>query len=127
MSVINHVHLSRFTGSTPIADPFSTDQKYSQGAVVDDPVIWIIIIAFYAPLHFMLPVLFLFIVGHETEAVRTQLIRSALIDAALSMAVAFALAVMLVNYDQIALAMVILMLFMLVPFVRIIWNRRTLK
>ena len=75
----------------------------------------------------MLPVLFLFIVGDETETVRKQLIRSALIDAALSMVVAFALAVMLVNYDQMALAMVILILFMLVPFIRIIRNRRFLK
>jgi uncharacterized membrane protein YesL len=94
---------------------------------VDDPVIWIIIIAFYAPLHFMLPVLFLFIVGDETETVRKQLIRSALIDAAMSMVVAFALAVMFVNYEQMALAMVILILFMLVPFIRIIRNRRILK
>ncbi|MGB5278956.1 MAG: hypothetical protein WBO73_16790 [Gammaproteobacteria bacterium] len=94
---------------------------------MDDPIIWIIIIAFYAPLHFMLPVLFLFIVGDETETMRKQLIRSALIDAALSMVVAFALAIMLVNYDQIALAMVILILFMLVPFMRIIRNRRILK
>ena len=75
----------------------------------------------------MLPVLFLFIVGNETETVRKQLIRSALIDAALSMVVAFALAVMFVNYDQMALAMVILILFMLVPFIRIIRNRRILK
>ena len=94
---------------------------------MDDPVIWIIIIAFYAPLHFMLPVLFLFIVGDETETVRKQLIRSALIDAALSMVVAFALAIMLVNYEQIALAMVILILFMLVPFIRIIRNRRIIE
>jgi uncharacterized membrane protein YesL len=94
---------------------------------VDDPVIWLIIIAFYAPLHFMLPVLFLFIVGGETETVRKQLIRSALIDAALSMVVAFALAIVLVNYEQIALAMVILILFMLVPFMRIIRNRRMIK
>jgi hypothetical protein len=94
---------------------------------VDDPVIWIIIIAFYAPLHFMLPMLFLFIVGHESESVRKQLIRTALFDAALSMVVAFALAMMLVNYDQMALAMVILVLFMLVPFMRIIRNRRILK
>jgi uncharacterized membrane protein YesL len=94
---------------------------------VDDPVIWLIIIAFYAPLHFMLPVLFLFIVGGETETVRKQLIRSALIDAALSMVVAFALAIVLVNYEQIALAMVILVLFMLVPFMRIIRNRRMIK
>ena len=94
---------------------------------MNDPVIWIIIIAFYAPLHFMLPLLFLFIVGHESETVRKQLIRRALIDAALSMVVAFAVAIMLVSYEQIALAMVILMLFMLVPFIRIIRNRRILE
>jgi len=93
---------------------------------VDDPVIWIIIIAFYAPLHFMLPVLFLFIVGHETETMRKQLIRRALIDAALSMVVAFALAVLLVNNSQIALAMVVLILFMLAPFIRIFKNRRVI-
>ena len=94
---------------------------------MNDPVTWIIIIAFYAPLHFMLPVLFLFIVGDETETVRKQLIRSALIDAALSMVVAFALAIMLVNNSQIALAMVVLILFMLVPFIRILKNRREIK
>jgi hypothetical protein len=94
---------------------------------VDDPVIWIIIIAFYAPLHFMLPVLFLFIVGDETEAVRKQLIRRALMDAALSMVVAFAVAILLVNNSQIALAMVVLILFMLAPFIRILRNRRVIK
>jgi uncharacterized membrane protein YesL len=94
---------------------------------VDDPVIWIIIIAFYAPLHFMLPVLFLFIVGHESESDRKQMIRSALVDAAVSMVVAFALAILLVNYDHVGLAMLALILFMAVPFMRIIWNRRVLK
>jgi hypothetical protein len=94
---------------------------------MDDPVIWIIIIAFYAPLHFMLPVLFLFIVGGETETVRKQLIRRALIDAALSMVVAFSIAVLLVNNNQIGFAMVVLILFMLAPFIRIIKNRRVIK
>ena len=94
---------------------------------MDDPVVWIIIAAFYAPLHFMLPGLFLFIVGDEAEAVRKQLIRNALIDAALSMVVAFAIALILVNYAQVALAMVILILFMLVPFMRILKNRREMK
>jgi len=94
---------------------------------VEDPIIWIIIIAFYAPLHFMLPVLFLFIVGDETEKIRKQMIRSALIDAAISMVVAFALAILLVNYSQIAMAMVVLILFMLAPFIRIIINRRTIQ
>ena len=94
---------------------------------MEDPIIWIIIIAFYAPLHFMLPVLFLFIVGDETETLRKQMIRSALIDAALSMAVAFAIAIVLVNHDHIALAMVVLILFMLAPFIRIIRNRRAIQ
>ena len=94
---------------------------------MDDPVIWIIIIAFYAPLHFMLPVLFLFIVGGETETIRKQLIRRALIDAALSMVVAFSIAILLVNNSQIGFAMVVLILFMLAPFIRIIKNRRVIK
>jgi uncharacterized membrane protein YesL len=93
---------------------------------VDDPVIWIIIIAFYAPLHFMLPVLFLFIVGHESDTDRKLLIRRALIDAAVSMLVAFVIAIALVNYEQVGLAMVILVLFMSAPFMRIIRNRRKL-
>ena len=94
---------------------------------MEDPIIWIIIIAFYAPLHFMLPVLFLFIVGDETETIRKQMIRSAVIDAAISMVVAFALAILLVNYAHVALAMVVLILFMLTPFIRIIKNRRTMQ
>ena len=95
--------------------------------IVEDPIIWIIIIAFYAPLHFMLPVLFLFIVGHETETLRKEMIRSAVIDAAISMIVAFAIAILLVNYDHIALAMVVLILFMIAPFIRIIRNRRSIQ
>mgnify|MGYP001570062062 FL=1 len=94
---------------------------------MEDPIIWIIIIAFYAPLHFMLPVLFLFIVGDETDTLRKQMIRNAVIDAAISMVVAFALAILLVNYAQIALAMVVLILFMLAPFIRIIKNRRSMQ
>jgi uncharacterized membrane protein YesL len=94
---------------------------------MEDPIIWIIIIVFYAPLHFMLPVLFLFIVGDETETVRKQLIRYALIDAALSMIVAFLIAIVLVNYSQIVLAMVVLILFMLAPFIRIVKSRRLIE
>ncbi len=94
---------------------------------MNDTVIWIIIIAFYAPLHFMLPLLFLFLVGDETEAERKQLIRRALFDAGLSMVVAFAVAIFLVNNEQIGLAMVVLILFMLIPFIRILWRRRPIK
>ena len=75
----------------------------------------------------MLPVLFLFIVGHESDADRKQMIRNALIDAAVSMVMAFAIAIVLVNYEQVGQAMVILVLFMLVPFMRILRNRQVLK
>lgn len=93
---------------------------------MNDPIVWIIIVVFYAPLHFMLPVLFLFIVGDEAEEVRRQLIRDALIDAALSMVIAFIVAIALVNFDHVALAMITLMLFMLVPFIRIVRHRQLL-
>ena len=94
---------------------------------MNDPIVWIIIVVFYAPLHFMLPVLFLFIVGHESDADRKRMIQRALIDAAVSMVVAFAIAIALVNYEHVGLAMITLVLFMLVPFMRIIRNRRVLE
>jgi hypothetical protein len=93
---------------------------------MSDLVIWIIVIAFYAPLHFMLPVLFLFITGKEPETVRRQLIRSVLRDAFFSMVVAIALAVILVRLGWIMPAMLVLMLSMALPFLRILRARRVL-
>jgi hypothetical protein len=88
-----------------------------------DPVAWLIVIGFYAPLHFLLPVLVLFITGHETEALRRKLIRHALIDAGVSMIAAFALAIYLAQEEDLSTAMLILLLSMAVPFVRI-WRHR---
>lgn len=93
---------------------------------MSDVVIWIIVIAFYAPLHFMLPVLFLFITGKESETVRRQLIRSVMRDALLSLVAAITLAVLLVNLGWIMPAMLVLMLSMLLPFVRILRARRVI-
>ncbi len=93
---------------------------------MNDTIIWIIIAVFYAPLHFMLPVLFLFIVGDEPEDVRKRLIRGVIIDAAVSMLVAFAIAITLAMYDMLALAIVTLVLFMVTPFIRVIRYRRVL-
>ncbi|HEB81983.1 MAG TPA: hypothetical protein ENJ11_03875 [Gammaproteobacteria bacterium] len=93
---------------------------------MNDTIIWIIIAVFYAPLHFMLPVLFLFIVGDEPEDVRKRLIRGVIIDAAASMLVAFAIAITLAMYDMLALAIVTLVLFMVTPFIRVIRYRRVL-
>ena len=89
-------------------------------------VIWIIVVAFYAPLHFMLPVVFLFITGRESEELRRQLIRSVVRDAFLSMVVAVALAVLLVQLGWVLPAMLLLVLSMAMPFLRIVRSRRLL-
>lgn len=90
---------------------------------MDDVIVWIIIIAFYAPLHYLSPVLVLFITGTETEAVRRQLIRRALIDSSWSIVLAFLIVIYLARTGQLSLAMLVLLLSMLLPFVRI-WRHR---
>ncbi len=90
---------------------------------MDHLVIWLIIIAFYAPLHYLLPVLFLFITGSESEEVRKGLIRRALIDSTLSMVGAFAIVIYLAEQGKMSAAMLILLLSMLYPFVGI-WRHR---
>jgi hypothetical protein len=90
---------------------------------MDNLVTWLIIIAFYAPLHFLLPVLFLFITGTESEEVRKGLMRRALLDSTLSMVGAFAIVIYLVGQEMMSAAMLILLLSMLYPFIRI-WRHR---
>ena len=90
---------------------------------MNDIIVWIIIAAFYAPLHFLSPALFLFITGKEDETTRRRLIKGAILDSGLSMAVAFAVVILLVQQDRIFVAMVILLLSMAFPFIRI-WRHR---
>lgn len=90
---------------------------------MDDIVVWIIIAGFYAPLHYLLPVLILFITGNEPEALRRRMIKRALLDSSLSMVLAFGLVIVLVNQGWMSLAMLILLLSMGAPFFRI-WRHR---
>jgi len=92
-----------------------------------DPVVWLIIALFYAPLHYLLPVLFLFMTGQEDAATRKRLIRRAFINATLSMAAAFALAIWLARQGRLVPAMLVLLATMLVPFVHIFLHRRELR
>lgn len=94
---------------------------------MDNVIVWLIIAAFYAPLHFLLPVLLLFISGRESEAARRRLIRGALIDSALSMAVAFATAIALTTRGRMSLAMLVLLLSLGYPFIRIWRHRREIQ
>ena len=91
---------------------------------MDDIVVWIIIAAFYAPLHYLLPVLVLFITGTEADAVRRRLIQRALLDSTLSMLAAFAIVIYLARQGAMSTAMLILLLSMTLPYVRIWQHRR---
>ena len=91
---------------------------------MDDAIVWIIIIAFYAPLHYLLPVLILFITGSEPEEQRRTLIRGALIDSTLSMIVAFVIIIALVSNGWISVAMLIMLVSMFYPFLRIFRHRK---
>lgn len=90
---------------------------------MDDIVVWIIIMAFYAPLHFLLPVLFLFVTGKESDAIRRQMIRKCLLDAAWSMAFAFVIVIALATQGFLSVAMLVLLVSMTMPFIRI-WRTR---
>jgi len=90
---------------------------------MDNLVVWLIIIAFYAPLHYLLPVLVLFITGQESDEVRKGLIRRALIDSTLSMAGAFAIVIYLAGQGMMSAAMLILLVSIGFPFIRI-WRHR---
>lgn len=90
---------------------------------MDDIIVWIIIVAFYAPLHYLLPVLFLFITGQEDDETRKHLIRRALIDSTVSMVAVFVLIIWLAK-EHISLAMAVMAVSLAFPFVRIWTHRR---
>jgi uncharacterized membrane protein len=78
---------------------------------------------FYAPLHFMMPALVLFITGNEREIVRRRLLRRAVIDSSVSMAVAFVIVIIMANAGLVFAAMAVLFASMLYPFIGI-WRHR---
>ncbi|HGG58454.1 MAG TPA: hypothetical protein ENK26_00865 [Gammaproteobacteria bacterium] len=98
---------------------------------MNDWIVWIIIAAFYAPLHFLLPALIVFLSADSDEE-RRRGIRAALVNAALSMAAAFALVILLVSSGYMLSAMLLLFLSMLYPVGRALlphrrWRQRRLN
>ncbi|MGF1547614.1 MAG: hypothetical protein ACFCUG_09820 [Thiotrichales bacterium] len=93
---------------------------------MNDVVVWVIIIAFYAPLHYLLPVGFLFVTGSEDDGTRRRLIKSTLIDSTVSMVVAFAVVIALVTGGYLVGAMAVLLVSIFSPFIRIWRHRREL-
>lgn len=89
---------------------------------MDQLLTWLIIAAFYAPLHFAIPMLVVFF--RDADAAphrRADLIRTA-VDCALSMTLAFVLVIWLAR-DHIGLAMAVLLVSMALPYLGLLIRR----
>jgi hypothetical protein len=88
---------------------------------MDSVVTWIIIVAFYAPLHYLVPVLMVLL--RSSDAERRGNIISTLIDCTASMLASFALVIWLASEQRITAAMLVLLLSMALPYLRILRRR----
>ena len=84
---------------------------------MDDIIVWSIIIGFYAPLHYLPPMLM--ILFNTSEETRKSNLKRAFMDCTVSLVLAFGL-VYLVGLDNILLAMTILLASLFLPYIRVI-------
>lgn len=89
----------------------------------DDWIVWGIIAAFYLPLHTLPPLAVTFIWCREGEAERKRRLQRVLIEALITMAVAFALILWLAS-DHLQLAMFIMLISLAPPWWRALRYRR---
>jgi len=90
---------------------------------METAIVWLIVALFYAPLHYLLPLLVVVMTGREEgEARRRRLVATA-IDCTLSMVIAFTVVIWLAT-DRLQLAMVVLLLSMAIPYLRIWLHHR---
>ncbi len=90
---------------------------------MDTIVTWVIIALFYAPLHYLIPIMIVFFQNVDVPDLRRQRIIATAIDCTLSMSVAFALVIWL-SANRLQMAMFVLMVSMSLPYVRIWLQRR---
>ena len=84
---------------------------------MESTVTWLIIALFYAPLHYLVPLLVV-LVRSDDQQRRAALIRT-LVDCTLSMTASFALVFWLVGQERITLAMAALLVSLALPYIRI--------
>lgn len=89
---------------------------------MNDPLTWVIITLFYAPLHYLPPALIVFI-GSEGRDRRSRLTWT-LLDCSLSMVMSLATVIWLAGRGQLAPAMGVMLLSMGLPYVRLLLHRR---
>lgn len=90
---------------------------------MDAAVVWLIIALFYAPLHYLLPMLVVVMTGSEEGEARKRRLVATAIDCTLSMLIAFVLVIWLAG-DWLQIAMFVLLLSMAAPYVRIWLHHR---
>ena len=90
---------------------------------MDTTIVWLIIALFYAPLHYLLPLLVVVMTGREEGEARKRRLVTTAIDCSLSMVIAFAVVIWLAA-DRLQLAMVVLLLSMATPYLRIWLHHR---
>jgi hypothetical protein len=90
---------------------------------MDAFVTWLIIAIFYAPLHYLIPIIIVFFQNVSDPELRKKRMIATAIDCTLSMTVAFALVIWL-SENQLHVAMYILMLSMATPYLRVWLQRR---
>ena len=90
---------------------------------MDATIVWLIIALFYAPLHYLLPMLVVVMTGSEEGEARRQRLVATAIDCTLSMVVAFAVVIWLAA-DRLQVAMFVLLLSMAMPYLRIWLHHR---
>lgn len=83
---------------------------------MDNIIVWGIIIGFYAPLHYLPPILMILL--NTPEEKRKSGLKHAIIDCTISMLLAFVL-VYLVGLDNMLLAMSILLVALFLPYIRV--------
>lgn len=79
---------------------------------------WLIGLAFYAPIHYLGPLLVIVLTGAEDSVTRIRLIKMVAVECTVSMLFAFALAVWLFN-DHPRSAISILVTAMFVPYLHV--------
>jgi hypothetical protein len=89
---------------------------------MDDLIVWLIIALFYAPLHYLLPLLIVFVRNSENPGLRKQRLLATAIDCSLSMGIAFALVIYLAG-DAMFKAMLVLLVSMFVPYLRLVLRK----
>jgi hypothetical protein len=90
---------------------------------MDTPVFWIIIALFYAPLHYLIPIVIVFFQAVEEPELRKRRMIATAIDCTISMTLAFSLVIWL-STDHLQTAMFVLMISMSLPYFRIWLQRR---